>query len=147
LLPRFYLRAKLPLAAFVDADASGRKLKTSLQTWGLADSQIVDLRAGNHTDDFELEDILSIPFYQSAVVAAYPDQAVEPPRAGLAGKRTKYYEQQFQELHHIGFNKRRVAEAVKRLLVEGKADEETSTKLRTVTEAIWNALQRQIAGV
>jgi hypothetical protein len=67
--------------AFLDADTSGRRLKGLLNEWGVADSQIVDLAAviQNRAGDFELDDILSTPFYQSAVVAAYPDHTVEPP--------------------------------------------------------------------
>ena len=97
-------------------------------------------------DDFELEDILSVDLYHAAVVAAYPDQPVDRPPADYAGKRTKHYDRKFREHHGFGFKKRRVAETVRRLIIEGKADAETSENLRKATDAIWDALQRQLAG-
>ena len=51
--------------------------------------KIVDLHSvfEGRGDDFELEDILSVDFYHAAVVAAYPDQPIDPPPADHVGKR------------------------------------------------------------
>lgn len=147
LLPRFYQRGGLPLVVLVDADSGGRALKSSLLSWGIREEQIVELRTlfdSFGTADFELEDVISVDFYHSAVGAAYPEQQVDPPTAEYRGKRSKYYDKKFRDEHGIGFNKRRVGEAVRRLLVEGKADGPTLDSLRKVTDAIWAALQRQI---
>lgn len=145
-MPRFYQRAKLPLVAFVDADSGGRSLKTALLGWGIREAQIVDLRSlfDGRQGDFEIEDILSRDFYHAAVMAAYPEKPVDQPPTGHNGKRTKYYETRFSDAHRIGFNKRRVAEAVKRLSQQGEADDETRNNLRSVTDAIWTALQGQV---
>jgi|SRR5581483_11132584 len=72
-----------------------------------------------------------------------PDKPVDPPPDGHNGTRTKYYASEFSEAHNIGFTKRRVAEAVKRLSVQGAADEETKENLRKITDAISNALEQQ----
>ncbi len=145
-LPKFYKRARLPLAVFLDADDGGRALKAQLTGWGISEDQIVDLRSlfKDSVADFELEDILSQDFYHAAINAAYPIQAVDPPPAEFQGKRTNHYKREFKERHGIGFSKRRVAENVKRLLGEGRADDPTLKNLRTVTDAIWAALERQI---
>jgi len=147
LLPRFYQRCKLPFLVFLDADSGGRALETSLKSWGIPEEQIVSLGplfeslSGN---DFELEDTVSPSFYHKAVQAAYPEQMVDPPPDTHTGKRTKHYDGQFRERHRISFNKRRVAQALQRLLEQGKADTQTSENLRKITDAIWNALKRQV---
>lgn len=121
-------------------------MSTSLVNWGIPPEKIVQastLFEKEVTRDFELEDLLSVPFYHQAVCDAYPEQLVEPP-ADPGGKRTKYYERQYKEIHNIGFNKRRVAEKVKKLLLEGKGDQDSLERLRKLTEGIWQALQAQV---
>jgi len=81
LLPRFYQRGRLPFVVYLDADSGARTLKTALLGWGVPEAQIVDLRplfADFADRDFELEDITTIDFYHAAVLAAYPDQPVDP---------------------------------------------------------------------
>jgi hypothetical protein len=95
--------------------------------------------------DFELEDLISVPFYHSAVLAAYPGLAIDPPDAEERRKRTKIYEQKFRELGGGGFNKRRVAEQIKKLIGEGKIDQETSDQLKPVIEQVIGRLEQQVA--
>lgn len=145
LLPRFYHRGKLPFVAFVDADSAGRRLITALESWEIPKERILDLRPlFNIQGDFEIEDVLTIPFYHGAVEAAYPEQPVDPPPEGQTGKRTKYYELKFKEVHAIGFNKRRVAAAAKRLLQDGRCDDLTRENLKKLVDAIWATLQAQL---
>ena len=130
---------------FLDADESARKIDTRLKTWNVPEDKIlllsdVEERPGV---DFELEDVISTDVYHSAVCAAYPDYNIDPP-VHIAGKRTKYYEGKFKEVHKIGFNKRRVGEHLKQLLVSGKVDDETRNNLRKVTSALVAELEKQV---
>ena len=148
-LPRFYQRSALPFAIYLDADSAGRNLKNLLTRHGIPEEKIVDLKScvgKERGDDFELEDILSADFYHQAVLDTYPSQPVDKPTVP-AGKRTKAYEKEFDAKHQIGFNKRRVAETVKRLLLQGKADEESLTNIGKVSSAIHQVLENQIKPV
>jgi predicted ATP-dependent endonuclease of OLD family len=152
-LSGFYQRAGLPFVVFLDADSRGRELGASLKKWGISDEKILDLRVVLSDDDqkkhpetdFELEDVMSTEFYHQAVVETYPKQTVDLSAINqeTAGKRTRKYEEAYRKIHSIGFNKRRVAETVKKLLLEGKGDTETLNKLDKVTSAIWKALETQ----
>lgn len=147
-LVRFYQRARLPFAVFLDADSSGRELAGSLKKWGIPAEKILGLGSvikRQEGQDFELEDVVTAAFYHSAVQAAYPENLVDPP-GEITGKRTRYYEQKFKEVHNIGFNKRRIAEKVKKLLLDGSADEATIENLKKVTDAILAVLEKQVDG-
>ena len=154
-LPRFYQQARLPFVVFVDADSGGRALATALKKWGIDEDKIMDLRdvfAGEGQDkqlgeDFELEDLISAEFYHSAVAETYPRQvpdfkAVEQK---TAGKRTRRYEKLFEDTYSIGFSKKRVAEAVKKMILDGRGDKETLENLERVTSEIRKGLQLQIS--
>jgi hypothetical protein len=147
-LVSFYERANLPYAVYVDADSSGRKIAGQLAGKGVSQSKIaalekmVDVPNGK---DMELEDVISVEFYHSAVQAAYPELDVKRPDAG-EGKRTKQYEKTFKDDHQIGFNKRRVGDQLKKLLIDGKADTTTIEQLTKVTGSILTALDAQVPG-
>ena len=57
------------------------------------------------------------------------------PQAGNK-KRATMYEESFKDTYHIGFNKRRAAEAAKKLLSEKTEDKETRDNLGTLSTAI-----------
>jgi len=143
ILPRFYLRAKLPLVIFLDADSQGRELKNALMGYGVPDSNIAMLReivsVGDGSQDYELEDVLSPDFYHKAVMETYPkNQVVRPDTTG--GKRTKSYESLFKTNHKIGFSKKRVGEKVRDLLLNGNGDDHTKENLSKITTAIFQKL-------
>jgi hypothetical protein len=81
--------------------------------------------------------------YNSAVQRAYSEQPVEQPPEG-DGKRAKRYEVAYRQVHDIGFNKRRVADALKPILVEGGAEAQGLGDLRAVANRIWDVLQGQV---
>ena len=53
---------------------------------------------------------------------------------------TKYYEERIRQAANVGFNKRRVAEEVLRLVREGTIDDETKENLEKLRLAILRAL-------
>ena len=89
------------------------------------------------------KDILSALFYQQAVSAAYPANPVPEPELSDK-KRTTVYEQAFKAAYNIGFNKRRVAESVKKLLLDRKEDKETQDNLGILSTAIIARLTSQV---
>lgn len=145
-LALFYFRAKLPFVIYLDADTRGRQLVDSLTDSGIPRDNIVSLDSileeSQKGRDLELEDLLSKDFYHKAVLQTYPDKSVNP-QGEIAGKRTKYYENQYKSVHGIGFNKRRVSEAVKQLLIAGKADSESLENLKKLTQKLMSTLQVQ----
>lgn len=146
-LVRFYERAKLPFVVYVDADSAGRDIATQLHSGGLSEQRIVSLSkaiAVPQGKDFEIEDIISPDFYHSAVQNAYPENPVEK-QGDNQGKRTKHYEKKFRDDYGIGFNKRRVAIQLKRLLVDGASDRETNENLEKLTTALLTALDAQVS--
>ena len=149
-LPRFYQKSGLPYAIYVDADSSGRELTDSLKRLEIPANKIVDLRntfSGPPYEgrDFELEDLIGTAFYHRAVKETCPEQPVEMPRTDITTKRTKYYEELFRRTHGIGFCQRRVAETLKKLILEGERDPETLDRLKKLTTAIRRALEGEIA--
>jgi hypothetical protein len=76
------------------------------------------------------------------VKEAYPDQPIDPPTE-MGNKRTKYYEKKFKELYDIGFGKKRVGEALKRLLIEGRGDEQSLESLKNLKDMIMERMERQ----
>ena len=144
-LARFYDRTKLPYVILVDADSGGRDLERELLRTGIPAARIIIL---NHVfpgrqGDFAIEDVLSADFYHKAVLLAYPSTPVTKP-AQSAKKRGSLYEDAFKTEHGIGFNKRRVAEAAKKLLSEGRDDKETRDNLGILSTAIIQALETQL---
>jgi predicted ATP-dependent endonuclease of OLD family len=144
-LPRFYQRANLPFVIYLDADSRGRELAEELKRWGIPEEKIVRLQVleSETGKDCELEDLMNREFYHAAVKEAYPDHDVEPCSSD-SGKVTRHYEEKFREKYGIGFNKRRVGEMVKKLLINNRGDEQTVNKLRELTDKIWLELQRQV---
>jgi hypothetical protein len=144
-LVRFYARAKLPFVVYLDADSGGRDIAGSLEKWEISQDKITNLRDvfSDRQNDFEIEDIISDSDYHKAVCDEYPTLRVDL-QSNPAGKRTSRYEAVFKEVHHIGFSKRRVAERVKTLLLEGATDAETDKNLAALTNAILEKMNRQI---
>jgi len=147
-LVRFYQRARLPFIVCLDADNSGREIRQTLERWGVPPEKIIDtaeLFPDRKGKDFELEDLLSVSFYYSAVMEAYPNLKLAKPEE-IEGKQTKFYEAELKKEQKIGFNKRRVGEKVKALLQKGRADETTLANLRIVTDAVLGGLEQQVNG-
>jgi predicted ATP-dependent endonuclease of OLD family len=149
LLPRFYERAGLPFVVCLDGDSGGRQIASMLRKFEIPEAKIVGIEffadelGGLKSNDFELEDVLDGNFYHAAVKETYPQYEVDAPK-GVTGKRTVYYESAFKKSYGIGFNKRRVGETVKKLLLEGKADPETSKRLKKLTSKLWEALTQPV---
>jgi len=143
-LPRFYKQSGLPFVVFVDADSGGRRLAQSLLALGISERNIIKLETvfADREGDFELEDVLSAEFYHTAVTETYPDKPVLI--AAGAGKRTKLYENAYKTQHDIGFNKRRVADTVKRLLVTGRADAPTLEALKRLRDIHLETLKQLV---
>jgi AAA ATPase domain len=147
-LARFYHRTGLPYVIVLDADSGGRDLFQALTGIGIPEERIVRLEQvfAGHQGDFAVEDILSASDYHQAVLAAYPSNHVPQPAQPAAGnrKRATLYEEAFRQTYNIGFNKRRVAESVKKLLAEKREDEETRDNLGTLSTAITEKLKAQV---
>jgi predicted ATP-dependent endonuclease of OLD family len=144
-LVSFYKKANLPFIVFLDADDNGRRLAGSLAAKGVAKERMlmIDRAIGRESRaDLELEDILSASFYYDAVKAAYPEREFDMPK-DADGKRTRHYNDSFRAKFGFGFNKRRVAIEVKKLLTNGKVDTETRANLQKVTDAILTAVDPQ----
>ena len=143
-LPLLYERAKLPYVVYLDADSAGRTLATNLEKAGIPKSRIAPLaEAVNRKGDFELEDVLSDAFYHRAVSEAYSERQIAMPPGGQ-GKRTKRYDALFREQFAFEFSKRRVADTVKSLLLNGDGDQETLAALKQVTDKLLGALRDQV---
>ena len=144
-LVQFYQRAGLPYVVLLDADSGGRELFKELVAVGVPTSRIIRLEEvfAGREGDFSLEDVLSPDIYHKAVAQAYPKNGVERPPESKK-KRTSLYEDAFKQSHGIGFNKRRVAEVIKKLLSDSQEDEETKTKLGTLSTAIVDGLKAQV---
>jgi predicted ATP-dependent endonuclease of OLD family len=146
-LVRFFDRAKLPFVIYVDADAAGRDIATTMKRLGIAVEKILFLNKVMTVEkgrDAELEDFISTETYHKAVEETYPGLDTPAPQQ-LEGKRTKYYEKQFEDRHKIGFSKRRVGERVKKLLLENRSDEETNKNLSAISSALLGALDAQVS--
>ncbi len=147
-LARFYHRTGLPYVIVLDADSGGRELFQELTRLGIPEEGIIRLERvfPGRQGDFAMEDILSANVYHQAVLAAYPSNQVPQPAQPAAGnrKRGTLYEDVFRQTYNIGFNKRRVAEAVKKLLAEKREDEETRNNLGTLSTAITEKLKAQV---
>jgi hypothetical protein len=144
LLARFYARTRLPLVNFLDADSGGRRLEAELRKWGIPETQIIKLETifPKRKGEFAIEDILSDDFYYMAYIDAYPGLHVDPPQRTEKTLAT-IYEETLKKQHGIGFNKRRVAESAKKLLLQGKADTTTLQNLRKATDAIVDKFRAQ----
>ena len=143
-LARFYDRTKLPYIILLDADNGGRELKRELLTLGIPEARILTLAEvfPDRTTDFAMEDLLSADFYHEAFLQAYPSNPMDKPAAGDR-KRANLYETAYRDAHHAGFSKRRVAEAAKKLLAEGREDEETRANLGILSTGIVGKLTAQ----
>ncbi len=144
-LARFYQRTGLPYVILLDHDSGGRALLAELTRIGIPRANIVKLDEvfTDRRNDFAMEDVLGADFYQKAVELAYPANSVTQP-TGQDKKRTTMYEEAFRATHNIGFNKRRVAEAAKKLLEAEAEDEETRNSLGQLSTTLINALKRQV---
>src|SRR6266446_4399308 len=123
----------------------GRELLKELIRIGIPEDRIVKLNAvfTDRKNDFAMEDVLSADFYHKAVMAAYPSNPITQ-QNGKDKKISKLYEDEFKATYKIGFNKRRVAEAAKRLLKDGVEDEETRNSLGTLSGVLIKNLKEQI---
>ncbi len=143
-LARFYDRTGLPYVILLDADSGGRSLNNELVRIGIPKEKIVMLDSviTGRQNDFAVEDILSADFYEKAVKETYPANPVARPD-GETKKRTTMYEELFRTTHGIGFNKRRVAETVKKLLAAGSEDNETRQNLGILSGKLIQTLDAQ----
>jgi len=146
--PAFLERAKVPYVIFLDSDSGGRTIQGHLTGAGIPEGKILMLREAVGTEmfkdkDVELEDVISAEFYHRAVTDTYSEKEVTPVPADRA-KRTKYYEEQFRQNHRIGFNKNRVAETMKRLIEQGKSDDQTKEQLEKVLKFLEMKISTQI---
>jgi predicted ATP-dependent endonuclease of OLD family len=143
-LVRFYARAKVPFAVYVDADSGGRRIENTLSNV-IGSKHLVSLKDvfPDRSDDFELEDIVSEACYHQAVEAEYSSYQIVLP-ANDNKKRMKRYDESFQKGHGIGFSKRRVAERLKAMLLDGSADAETEQNLKAVVGALLEKLAAQV---
>lgn len=145
-LVRFFDRAKLPFVVYVDADSAGRKIASDLKRQGIDSEKVLPLnKIMSLADgkDFELEDFISNELYHKAVEDTYPGLPAALPE-NISSKRTKHYEMTFKETHNIGFSKRRVADHLKRMLIDGRSDESTDKNLSIITSALLEALDKQV---
>jgi predicted ATP-dependent endonuclease of OLD family len=147
-LAQFYNRTGLPYVVLLDGDSGGRELFLELTRLSIPPERIVKLEKvfPDKDADFSLEDILSIEFYHQAVLAAYPSKAVDQPGASKK-KRTTLYEETFKQTHGIGFNKRRVGDAIKKLLNEKREEEPTRNALGILSTVIVENLKAQVPHV
>jgi hypothetical protein len=144
LLPTFYERTGLPYVIYLDADSGGRDIRAALASAGIPPGKFVYLGdVIQRQGDFELEDIIDPGLYHQAVQRAYSDKPVEQP-PDQEGKRTKRYERSYKDIHNIGFSKRRVAEALKPILLQMNPEDHGIDGLRTLCNRIWDVLQSQV---
>jgi predicted ATP-dependent endonuclease of OLD family len=146
-LALFYERAGLPYVVLLDADSGGRELNNELTRIGIPREKIVQLDSvfQDRKGDFAVEDVVSAVFYSKAVQAAYPANPVQQV-ADAGKKRATAYEETFKSVHKIGFNKRRVADAAKKLLEASAEDDDTAKNLGTLSGALIEALKKQVPG-
>jgi hypothetical protein len=140
LLPMFYEKAGLPYVVYLDSDSGGRDIRGRLTRAGIPERKIIYLGdVVQRGDDFELEDLVDPALYHAAVRRTYPETEIDQP-AGGDGKQTKKYEREFRDHQKMGFNKRRVAENLKSMLLENPPDAESLGGFRTLVDRMWRAL-------
>jgi len=145
-LPKFYKRSGLPFVVYLDFDSSGRSIKTSLESNGLDEdnllilSEIIDEK-GN---DREIEDLISAKIYHKAVVIAYPEHESINSLEKSNNKITKQYEDYFRTEFDHGFSKKRVAISLKNIIINGETDDETNVALKKLVNAIDKKCKAQI---
>lgn len=144
-LPNFYKKAALPYVVYLDHDSGGRELVERLEKDGIPKENIISLASAidSRGRDIELEDVVSESLYHQAVQSAYPDKDVPLPPASNE-KRTKRYSELFRTEFKIGFGKKRVADKIKDLLIQGKSDPESVEALLKVAKALLDSLKRQV---
>lgn len=142
-LPMFYERAHLPYIVSLDADSAGREFQNTLINAGVPKEKIVLLNDvfTERKGDFELEDLLTEDFYHQAVSGTYPEKQIPKPATG-EGKITKKYEKIFKDQLGFDFTKRRVAESIKQLLIENKADLKSTETLKKLTDHLLSKLRK-----
>jgi energy-coupling factor transporter ATP-binding protein EcfA2 len=143
-LALLYHRSGLPYVVLLDADSGGRALFAELTKLGIPEERIVRLERV-FTDkqvEFAIEDIVSADTYHQAVLEAYASKSVAQPAASPK-KRATLYEEAYRSTHGIGFNKRRVGEAMKKILSEHREDDATRSALGTLSTTIVSALRAQ----
>jgi predicted ATP-dependent endonuclease of OLD family len=147
LLPMFFERANIRYVIYLDSDSGGRNLGSALVKAGVPKSKIANLKELLNGElyngkDFELEDIISRDLYHAAVLETYTDKIVNAPEEDNP-KRTNYYEKAYKEKYDIGFNKKRVAETLKQLIITGKGDEKSKENLEKILTGLHEALTKK----
>lgn len=142
LLAKVYKELRLPFVVIVDADSSGREIASKLRSYGIEENSIIEV--GNVFSDrkkeFTLVDLISPDLYFEAVRIAYPEKTIEKPTGG-GTKIEKTYEDEFKKKYEIGFSKTRVAQSLKKMLMEDKGiNEETKKNLEILTKEIQTRL-------
>jgi predicted ATP-dependent endonuclease of OLD family len=147
LLPLFFEKACISYVVYLDSDNGGRHIKTNLLRHKVPEVKIIELRDVMGDDyhqgaDIELEDIISIEDYYSAVVAAYPNnKEIERMPTGESKKQTKFYRDFFKKKQYGSFTKTVVAAILKKKLEQGSFSEDTKGNLQKLLKKFSEALQ------
>lgn len=147
-LARFYERANLPYIVYLDSDSSGRTIERNLKSKGVAAEKIIMLNSAVEglNGEAEIEDLITPAIYDAAVKETYPERQFTLELE--AGKKiAKQYEDYFQKSLGFGFSKRRVAETVKRMLLNKRVDEKTTENLKKLVSKLRAGLKGEVASV
>ena len=137
-LARVYKGLGLPFVAVLDADSKGREIASRLRTYGIGENNVIEINKLFHDKEgeFALADLVSSETYYQAVKMAYPEKTIEKPEE-RGPKIEKTYEDDFEDKYEIGFSKTRVAQALKKMLMENR-------EIDNVTEANLEKLAKEI---
>lgn len=138
LLARVYKGLRFPFVAILDADSNGRKIASRLERYSIEENNIVKIGKLFHEKEgeFTLADIVSPEMYYEAVKMSYPEKTIERPKE-CGSKIEKTYEDKFRTEYEIGFSKTRVAQSLKKMLMEAKKIQKvTANNLKKLTQEI-----------
>lgn len=138
LLARVYKGLRFPFLAILDADSKGRELANRLRRYGIEQNNIIEIGKvfRDKKGEFTLADLVFPETYYRAVKMAYPEKPIEKP-SHCSSKIEKACEDEFRDKYGIGFSKTRVAQSLKKILMENKRiDKVTSDNLKKLTKEI-----------
>lgn len=140
-IANIYKGLGLPFINVVDADSDGRRIAEALKSIGMKESDVINIGDvfSEKEGDFTLADIFSEEVYFEAVKLAYPEKSRDlndkPEKTG--SKIELVYEKKFKEDYNIGFSKTRVAQCLKKMLIERKRlDKNTEKNLEKLVEIV-----------
>lgn len=138
LLARVYKGLRVPFVTVLDSDSGGREIVKRLKGYGIEESNIIEIAKlfSEKEDEFTLADIASPEIYYEAVKMAYSEKTIKKLKEG-GSKIEKTYEDEFTEKYGIGFSKTRVAQSLKKILMEDKKiDKFTKDNLEKLAKEI-----------